>query len=55
MKLDTDSIAEHLPIFKEKLKHGQNKDLRIIMRFDDIKLLFGQLDTDVVIQYILEI
>jgi len=55
MRLDTDSIAEHLPIFKEKLLHGQKKDLRIILGWDNINLLFGQLDTDVVIEYTLAI
>lgn len=55
MGLNTDDIAKHLPIFKEKLGHGAPKDLRIVLGFDNIHLLFGQFDTDVVLEYTMAI
>ena len=55
MGLNTDDVAAHLPIFKEKLGHGSPKNLRIVLGWENIHLLFGQLDSDVVLEYTLAV
>jgi len=49
LKFDTTSFAKHIPIFKEKL--GPNKPLKINISYKDVKVLFGQFDTDIILDY----
>lgn len=45
----TSSLRKHIPLFYQKL--GKNKKLRLDLSFKDIKVLFGNFDTDVIMEY----
>ena len=47
---DTVSLAKQMPIINKVFK-GAKKDLRFIIHFKDINCLFGQYDTDVILEY----
>lgn len=49
LKFDTTNFAKHIPIFKEKL--GNNKPLRVKITYKDVNALFGQFDTDIILDY----
>jgi hypothetical protein len=63
IKLDSESISPHLPLFKNKLGGGnvfESKDhtdgptkLRTMFTFKDINVEFGLFDTDVIVDYTL--
>jgi len=53
IKLNTTSIAEHIPIFQDKF--GKNKPLKIQLGFKEPKILFGQFDSDVIVEYVMKI
>lgn len=57
LKLDTNSIAEHLPIFQQKLGGATAKpqDLRLVINYKDITCFFGQFDSDVLLTYTMQI
>jgi len=43
------SLKNHIPLFYQKL--GSNKKLRLDLTFKDIKVLFGNFDTDLIFEY----
>jgi hypothetical protein len=49
IEFDTTSLADYLPIFQEKL--GDNIPMGLDLKFKDIKVLFGQFNTDVILEY----
>lgn len=49
-KFDTVNLGKMMPIVK-KLFPGPKKDLRFILNFKDINVLFGQFDTDAIVEY----
>jgi hypothetical protein len=48
-KFDTTTVAQQIPIFQEKL--GDDVPLEMTLHYKDIKVLFGQYDTDVILEY----
>lgn len=52
IKLDTSSLAAHIPLFQQKI--GPNKPLKAVIRFKHIHVTFGQFDCDIVLDYNLE-
>lgn len=51
LKFDTSYIAPQIPIFEEKL--GENIPLQLYLHMKDVNVLFGQFDTDVILEYTL--
>lgn len=51
IKLNTSSLARHIPIFEEKL--GRNQPLRIDLSAKDIKVRFAEFNTDIILEYTL--
>jgi len=49
IKFDSSAFAKHIPIFKEKL--GPGKPLRSKISFKNVNVLFGQYDSDIIIDY----
>lgn len=49
LKFDTSAFAKHIPIFEEKL--GPNKPLRSKISFKNVNVIFGQYDSDIIIDY----
>lgn len=49
LKFDTSAFAKHIPIFEEKL--GKNKPLRAQISFKNVNVIFGQYDSDIIIDY----
>ena len=47
----TESIYEHLPLFAQKL--GNNTKMAVTVQLKDISILFGQFDSDVIVEYTL--
>jgi len=43
------SLRNHIPLFFQKL--GHNKKLRLDLTFKDVKVLFGNFDTDLIFEY----
>lgn len=50
-ELTTTSLAQHLPIFYEKL--GPDRQLKVDVHFKDIAVSFGRYNTDVTLDYTL--
>jgi len=50
-KFDTSNFADHIPLFRHKL--GERKLLSAMIGFKDVKVLFGQFDTDMILDYTL--
>lgn len=53
IKTDTSSIAQHLPLFQQKI--GPNKPLLVKLNAKDFKITFGQFDCDMILDYTLDI
>jgi hypothetical protein len=51
IKFDSSFIAPQIPLFEEKL--GENVTLALDMHMKDVKVLFGQFDTDMIFEYTL--
>jgi hypothetical protein len=49
LKFTTTSIKKHLPIFEERL--GKNRPLKWEITIKDAKVLFGQFDSDMILDY----
>lgn len=49
IKFDTTSLREYLPIFHQKLGGGQ--ELKMDLHFKNIKTMFGQYNTDMILEY----
>jgi hypothetical protein len=49
LEFDTSSINGSLPLFEELL--GENVPLKLTLHWKDITVLFGQYDTDIIIEY----
>lgn len=49
IKFDTTNFAVHIPLFKEKVGPGKPLTMDIYLR--DIKILFGEFDSDVQMEY----
>ena len=49
LKFTTTSMKKHLPIFEERL--GKNRPLKWEIDFKDAKVLFGQFDSDMILEY----
>lgn len=43
------ALKNHIPLFYQKL--GKNKNLRLDLTFKDVKVLFGNFDTDLIFEY----
>lgn len=50
-KFTTTSMKKHLPIFEQRL--GKNRPMKWELDFKDIKVMFGQYDSDIIIDYTL--
>lgn len=53
IKFDSSFIAPQIPLFEEKL--GANVTLYMDMHMKDVKVLFGQFDTDMIFEYTLAV
>jgi hypothetical protein len=51
INFNSSSIASQIPLFEEKL--GENVTLTLNMHMKDVKVLFGQFDTDLIFEYTL--
>lgn len=51
LEFDTHSIATQMPILEEKI--GKHKALEMEISLRDIKVMFGQFDSDVLLEYTL--
>ena len=49
LEFNTSSIASQLPIFEELV--GENVPLKLTLHWKDISVLFGQYDTDIILEY----
>jgi hypothetical protein len=49
----TTSMKKHLPIFEQRL--GKNKALKWEIDFKDVKILFGQFDSDIIVEYTMSV
>jgi hypothetical protein len=43
------SLKNHIPLFYQK--YGKNKKLHLDLNFKDVKVLFGNFDTDIIFEY----
>jgi len=50
-KINSTSISNHIKLFEEKM--GKNKPLKVDVEFQSIKVSFGKLDADIVIDYVM--
>ena len=53
LKFTTTSMKKHLPIFEERL--GKNRPLKWEIDFRDVKVLFGQYDSDMILEYTMSV
>lgn len=49
LEFDSTSLAEHLPMFEKVV--GKHKPMKMDLSFENIKVLFGQYDTNVILTY----
>ena len=52
-EFSTDSLREHLPVLYEKV--GGNKDLNMELSWKDVKVLLGNYDADVILEYTMQL
>lgn len=49
LEFDTTSMKQFLPIFTDRL--GPNHPLKLDIDFKDIKVMFGQYDSNIIVEY----